>query len=112
MKATDNGDCLYNATSIALCRDESLALLLRLLVSGELFFFNTTYYAEHLLFSDLSSDTNISVETQFSIALKSQAEKKVAYSGQVQGSEGSSVVYMCCWGRVIFLDILAVASVI
>ena len=38
VKATDNGDCLFNATSIALCGNESLSCLLRLLVAGELFF--------------------------------------------------------------------------
>ena len=49
VKATDNGDCLYNATSIALCGNESLSCLLRLLAAGELFF-NADYYAEHPVF--------------------------------------------------------------
>jgi len=107
VKASDNGDCLYNATSIALCGDESLALLLRLLVAGKLFF-NSKYYPEHPVFCETSGDTDISVETLFSIALKCQAEKKFyRNSGQVRGSESSSVVYMYCWGMVIFLESLS-----
>ena len=60
VKASDNGDCLYNATSISLCGDEPLALLLRYLVAGELFF-NAKYYAEHPIFSETPGDTDITV---------------------------------------------------
>lgn len=35
LKATPNGDCLFNAASILLCGNESVAMLLRLLVAGE-----------------------------------------------------------------------------
>jgi len=64
-----------NATSIALCGDESLASLLRLLVAGELFF-NSKYYAEHPVFCEMSSDTDISVETLFSITLINVKQKR------------------------------------
>lgn len=112
VKAADNGDCLYNATSIALCGDESLALLLRLLVSGELFF-NAKYYAEHSVFSDASGDTGISVNTLFSIALNRQAEKK--FSDTQDNCEAVKVQALssCAVGEwSSFLNILALASVI
>ena len=50
VETSGNGDCLFNATSISLCGDESLSFLLRLLVAGELFF-NADYDAEHPLFT-------------------------------------------------------------
>ena len=43
LKATGNGDCLFNAGSILVCGDESLTRTLRLLVAGELYF-NATFY--------------------------------------------------------------------
>ena len=48
-------------------------------LSGELFF-KAGYYAEHLAFSETSLNTDISVETLFSMALKRQAEKKFSES--------------------------------
>ena len=38
VKATDNGDCHYNVTSIAVYGNESLSCLLQLLVTGEYVF--------------------------------------------------------------------------
>ena len=46
LKATANGDCFFNSTSILLHRNESLANLLRLLVAGELYF-NARFYCDH-----------------------------------------------------------------
>ena len=112
VKAADNGDCLYNATSIPLCGDESLALLLRLLVSGELFF-NAKYYAEHSVFSDASGDTGISVNTVFSIALNRQAEKKFSDTQDNCKAVKVQALSSCAVGEwSSFLNILALASVI
>lgn len=46
VKTTGNGDCLYNAVSLALVGNESYAMLLRLLVALELAL-NVDFYAQH-----------------------------------------------------------------
>ena len=46
IKAMANGDCLFNSSSILLHGNESLAILLRLLVTGELYF-NAQFYCDH-----------------------------------------------------------------
>ena len=45
-RTTGDGNCLYNACSIALCGNESLSCYLRCLTSIELFL-NSAYYAKH-----------------------------------------------------------------
>ena len=50
VKTTGNGDCLFNAASLALVGNESYATLLRLLVALELVF-NVDFYAQHPKFS-------------------------------------------------------------
>ena len=45
-RSTGDGNCLYNACSIALCGNESLSCYLRCLTSIELFL-NSAYYAKH-----------------------------------------------------------------
>ena len=50
VKTTGNGDCLYNAVSLALVGDESYAILLRLLVALELAI-NVSFYAQHPKFT-------------------------------------------------------------
>jgi len=50
VKTTGNGDCLYNAVSLALLGDESYAILLRLLVALELAI-NVSFYAQHPKFT-------------------------------------------------------------
>ena len=69
LKATPNGDCLYNAISTLLCGNESAAISLRLLVAGELYF-NAPFYADHDVFIDTStSNPNLSLDTVFTVAL-------------------------------------------
>ncbi|XP_028419094.1 uncharacterized protein LOC114544742 [Dendronephthya gigantea] len=46
VRTTGDGNCLYNACSIALCGNESLASYLRCLTSIELFL-NSSFYAKH-----------------------------------------------------------------
>ena len=46
IKATANEGCLFNSSSILLHGNESLALLLHLLVAGELYF-NAQFYCDH-----------------------------------------------------------------
>lgn len=111
LKASADGDFLYNPTSIALCSDESLALL-RLLVAWELFF-NANYYAEHSIFSEVSHDTNISTETLFSITLKSPAEKKFTDTKDKCEAVKDQALSTCIVGEwSSLLNILALASVI
>ena len=47
LKATADGNCLFNSASILLVRDESASHMLRLLTAEELFL-NPQYYANHL----------------------------------------------------------------
>ena len=46
LKATPNGDCLFNAISLLVRGNESAAMLLRVLVAGELYF-NASFYADN-----------------------------------------------------------------
>ena len=46
IKATTNRDCLFNSSSILPHGNESLAILLCLLVAGELYF-NAQFYCDH-----------------------------------------------------------------
>ena len=54
VKTTGNGDCLYNAVSLALVGNESYAMLLRLLVALELAL-NVDFYAQHPKFASFPS---------------------------------------------------------
>ena len=58
-KTSGNGNCLYNACSIALIGDESLANCLRGLTCMELFM-NSWYYADHPHFEDLEKSGKVS----------------------------------------------------
>ena len=58
IKATTNGDCLFNSSSILLHGNESLAILLRLLVAGELYF-NAQFYCDHDAFKETTESTRI-----------------------------------------------------
>ena len=64
LKATPNGDCLFNAISLLVCGNESAAMLLRLLVAGELYF-NASFYANHHVFDN----SDLSLDTLFTVAL-------------------------------------------
>ena len=46
IKATANGDCLFNYSPILLHGNESLLILLHLLVTGELYF-NAQFHCDH-----------------------------------------------------------------
>jgi len=112
VKASDNGDCLYNAMSIAICGDKSPAFLLRLLVAGELSF-NAKHYAEYPVFCKTSCDTDISVETLLSIALKHPAEKKSSETQDKCKAVKVQALSACAVGEwSSFLNLLALASVI
>ena len=78
LKATANGNCLYNAVSIMLCGSEILSKVLRLLVAGELFL-NATYYADHPLFHEtLGTNASLPFDTLFAISLTEAGDKKLS----------------------------------
>ena len=62
-----DGNCLYNAASMAIYGNETVAPILRLLVAGELFQ-NAEYYARHPRFS-LPGGTSVHPGTLFAISL-------------------------------------------
>ena len=106
VKATDNGDCHYNVTYIALYGNESLSCLLRLLVTGELFF-NANYYAEHPIFKKSCGDAGCPVDTLFSTERSFSETQDKCETVKVQA------LSTCCAGEwSSLLNILALASVI
>ena len=81
LKASPNGDCLFNAFSILLCGNESLAVPLCLLVAGELYF-NASFYANHDAFNETATNsTDLTVDILFSIALSKVGDKKLLETG-------------------------------
>ncbi len=73
VKTTGNGDCLYNAVSLALVGNESYAMRLRLLVALELAL-NVKFYAQHPKFSSFPSDGR-HPNTVFSLCLTKSSDK-------------------------------------
>lgn len=81
LKATGNGNCLYNSVSLLLCGDESRSDCLRLLVAGELYF-NAEYYANHKIFRNAAGEHSGTQEsTLFTVALSADGDKTIADSG-------------------------------
>lgn len=81
LKASPNGDCLFNAFSILLCGNESLAVPPRLLVAGELYF-NASFYANHDAFNETATNsTDLTVDILSSIALSKAGDKKLLETG-------------------------------
>ena len=69
LKVTPNGDCLFNAISLLVRGNELAAMLLRLLVAGELYF-NVSFYTDHHVFVDtIRSNSDLSLDTLFTVAL-------------------------------------------
>lgn len=73
VKTTRNGDCLYNALSLALVGDKSYAILLRLLVALELAI-NASFYVQHPKFSYFPSGSH-HPKTVFSLCLMRSGNK-------------------------------------
>lgn len=73
VKTTGNGDCLYNAVSLALVGNESYAMLLRLLVALELAL-NVDFYAQHPKFASFPSGGR-HPKTVFSFCLSKSSDK-------------------------------------
>ena len=69
LSTTGNRDCLFNASSIMLFGNESVAALLRLLVAGELYF-NHSFYADHEGFTGMiTSNPELYPDVVFAVAL-------------------------------------------
>lgn len=84
LEATGDGNCLYNAVSISLSGDESLAGLLRLLTVAELFA-NSEFYAHHPQLAAISEDSNYSVPALLNIFMSDQkAQDK--YGGNIDNA--------------------------
>ena len=113
LKATPNGDCLFNATSILLCGNESLAMLLRLLVAGELYF-NAPFYADHDAFNETSRDsTDLTFGTLFSIALTKAGDEKFLETGIKSEAVKAEALVACTRGKwSSFMHVLGLASVV
>lgn len=112
VETSGNGDCLFNATSISLCGDESLSFLLRLLVAGELFF-NADYYAEHAVFKESSVEAGYPEDTIFSMTLQRHAEDVFSVtSDRCEAVKMQALTTACAGEWSSMLNILALASVI
>ena len=120
LRATPNGDCLFNAASIVLFGHEDHAILLRLLVAGELYF-NATFYADHELFNETErSNPELARDVLFLIALtkrgdlrytasqsKMEAVKEEAFVACEKG-EWSSLVHLMGLSSVMSTPILSI----
>lgn len=80
LRTTSNGDCLFNTASVVLFGHEDHAILLHLLVAGELYF-NTKFYADHEAFSETSRcNPELAQDVLFSIALTPRGEQRYTAS--------------------------------
>lgn len=113
LKATPNGDCLFNASSILVRGNESAAMFIRLLVAGELFF-NASFYADHHVFVDtIRSNTDLSLDTLFTVALSEAGADKYSETGSKTDAVKSEALVACTRGEwSSFMVILGLASVL
>lgn len=113
LKATPNGDCLFNVVSILLCGNESNSMLLRLLVAGELYF-NAPFYANHSVFTNTTRVcTDLTLETLFSIALTKAGDEKMSETGNKLDPVKAEALVACTPGKwSSFMHVLGLASVI
>ena len=75
LKATGDGNCLFNSASILLVSDESASHMLRLLTAVELFL-NPQYYANHPKLTEAKTSSRFSDTTLFSLLLSDSGQKK------------------------------------
>ena len=73
LRATGNGNCLYNSTSLSLCGDESPSNSLRLLVPSELYF-HAEYYVTHEVYKQTAELTEISESVLFPVAFMASGD--------------------------------------
>ena len=81
IKTTGNGNCLFNAASIALSGNESLSSVLRLLTVSELFA-HSEFYANHPQIAEIEERSVYSAPVIFNIFL-SDKEAEDTYRGQI-----------------------------
>ena len=76
LKATADGNCLFNSASILLVGDESASHMLRLLTAVELFL-NPQYYANHSKLTEAKTFSSFSDTTLFSLLLSDSGQKSL-----------------------------------
>lgn len=107
-RTKSDGNCLYNAASMAIYGSDELCHILRLLVAGELYL-NVRYYANHPHFKSPFSPTHYSELGAFAIALScdyddaSNKEKTVRQEAIETSTPGK-------WSA--FLQILGLSSIL
>ena len=113
LKATPNGDCLFNAISLLVRGNESAAMLLRLLAAGELYF-NASFYADHHVFVDtIRSNNDLSLDTLFTVALTEAGADECSKNRSKTDTVKSEALVACTRGEwSSFLHILGIASVL
>ena len=113
LKTTPNGDCLFNAISLLVRGNESAAMLLRLLVAGELYF-NASFYADHHVFVDtIRSNSDLSLDTLFTVALTEAGADECSKNRSKTDAVKSEALVACTRGEwSSFLHILGIASVL
>ena len=112
LQATENGNCLYNCTSLSLCGDESRSNSLRLLVGGKLYF-HAEYYATHEVFKQTAELTEIPQSVLFPVALTTSGDKALTDGGTRIDALKAEAVATCKdkqWSSLI--NMMALASVI
>ena len=109
-KTSGNGNCLYNACSIALIGDESLANCLRGLTCMELFM-NSWYYADHPHFEDLEKSGKVSKKSSFVNSLTFEAFDNYALGDYSSAVRAEAQINVSDARYSSFLCLLALSTV-
>ncbi|KAJ7318659.1 hypothetical protein OS493_037447 [Desmophyllum pertusum] len=95
LSTTGNGDCLFNASSIVLFGNESVAALLRLLVAGELHF-NRSFYADNEVFTETTtSNPELYPDVLFAVALTKRGDRKFSETGNREEAVKEEALVAC-----------------
>lgn len=113
LSTTGDGDCLFNASSIVLFGNESVAALLRLLVAGELHF-NRSFYADHEVFTETTtSNPELYPDVLFAVALTKRGDRKFSETGNREEAVKEEALVACEVGQwSSLIHIMGMASVL
>lgn len=112
-KVTLNGDCLFNVVLIFFCGNESVVMLLRFLVVGELFF-NVSFFVDYDVFIEIIKiSIDFIFDTLFFIVLIKAGEEKVVEIRKKFEVVKVEAFVVCIRGKwFLFMDVLGFVFVV
>ena len=112
LKASADGNCLFNSASILIRGDESANQILRLLTAVELFL-NPEHYAQHPKLSQAKAFSSFSDTTLFSLVLSDNGQREFEKRGSRVDAVQAEAIETCRLGKWgTFLDLMALATVL